>query len=74
MRVMYLKMRCFTLNWVSITPVVLSRTRKTSISVGTYSGQAMRVMFSKKLESEEEEEERGRKGAEESGGNKEVKI
>lgn len=42
------------MNWVSITPVVLSRTRRTSVSVGTYSGDMMRLMFSKKLGKEEE--------------------
>ncbi|TNN66893.1 hypothetical protein EYF80_022962 [Liparis tanakae] len=46
-----------TLNWVSITPVVLSRTRSTSVSVGTYAGDVMRVRLSKKLPHEEEEEE-----------------
>lgn len=53
------------MNWVSITPVVLSRTRRTSVSVGTYSGDMMRLMFSKKLGKEDEgEEDRGRgKGA-----------
>lgn len=51
------------MNWVSITPVVLSRTRRTSISVGTYSGDMMRLMFSKKLGKEEEGEEDRGKGA-----------
>lgn len=51
------------MNWVSITPVVLSRTRRTSVSVGTYSGDMMRLMFSKKLGKEEEGEEDRGKGA-----------
>lgn len=51
------------MNWVSITPVVLSRTRRTSVSVGTYSGDMMRLMFSKKLGKEEEGEEDREKGA-----------
>lgn len=51
------------MNWVSITPVVLSRTRRTSVSVGTYSGDMMRLMFSKKLGEEEEGEEDRGKGA-----------
>lgn len=51
------------MNWVSITPVVLSRTRRTSVSVGTYSGDMMRLMFSKKLGKEEEGEEGRGKGA-----------
>lgn len=56
----YLKMSRLTLNWVSITPVVLSRTRSTSVSVGTYSGDVRRVRLSKKLPHEEEEEEEER--------------
>lgn len=44
-------------------PVVLSRTRRTSVSVGTYSGDMMRLMFSKKLGKEEEGEEDRGKGA-----------
>lgn len=51
------------MNWVSITPVVLSRTRRTSVSVGTYSGDMMRLMFSKKLGKEEKGEEDRGKGA-----------